>query len=322
MTSRIIGTGSYAPEQIVTNDDLAKIVDTNDEWIVSRTGIHERRIAADASEGTSHMSTEAARRALEHANIKAEELDIILLATSSPDHCFPNGACEVQAAIGAHKAVAYDISAACSGFIFALNTLQAFIQAGIYRTGLVIGTDTLSKLTDWTDRGTCVLFGDGAGAAVVQAQDTGLIHMVMGSDGTKGPVLSCEARTGGNFLNGKTPELGYMYMDGQEVFKFAVKKVPECVRQVLDEAQTDIREVKYFVLHQANYRIFESVAKRLKQPMEKFPVNIDRYGNTSGATIPMMLDELNREGKLERGDKIVLAGFGGGLTWGAALLEW
>ncbi len=320
MTGRIIGTGSYVPEQVVTNEDLAKIVDTTDEWIVTRTGIHERRIAVH--EGTSEMAAKAARRALEDAGMEAEELDIILLATSSPDNCFPNGACEVQAAIGAKNAVAFDISAACSGFEFALSTVQAFLQAGIYKTALIIGVDCLSKLTDWNDRSTCVLFGDGAGAAVLRAEETGVIHSVMGSDGTKGPVLSCSARTGGNFLNGKRPELGFIYMDGQEVFKFAVKKVPECIQQVLKESGTDIDEVKYFVLHQANYRICESVAKRLKQPLDKVPMNIGSYGNTSGATVPILLDELNRQGKLERGDKIVMAGFGGGLTWGAALVEW
>ena len=321
-TSRVIGTGSYVPDRIVTNDDLAKIVETNDEWIVTRTGIHERRVAADVETGTSYMAAEAAKRALADAGVGAEELDIIILGTSSPDNCFPGGACEVQGVIGAHRAVAFDLSAACSGFVFAFNTMQAFIQAGVYKTGLVIGADCLSKLTDWTDRSTCVLFGDGAGAAVVRAEETGLVHMMMGADGTKGSVLSCVSRTGGSFLNGKTPEIGYMFMDGQEVFRFAVKKVPECVRQLLDETGTDIEDIKYFVLHQANYRIFESVAKRLKQPMEKFPMNIDRYGNTSGASVPLMLDELNREGKLNRGDKIILAGFGGGLTWGAALLEW
>lgn len=320
MTSRIIGTGSYAPAQVVTNDDLAKIVETNDEWIRSRTGIGERRIAVD--EGTSHMAIEAAKRAVQNAGIDAKELDIILLATSSPDYCFPAGACEVQAALGAERAVAYDLSAACSGFLFALNTVHAFIQAGIYRTALVIGADCLSKLTDWSDRSTCVLFGDAAGAAVVQAGETGLKNMAMGSDGVKGPVLACTARTEGNFLNGKKPELGYMYMNGQEVFKFAVKKVPECVNQVLEAADMALENVKYFVLHQANYRIVEAAAKRLKQPIEKFPMNMDRYGNTSGASVPLLLDELNREGKLQRGDKIVLAGFGAGLTWGAALLEW
>lgn len=320
MTSRIIGTGSYAPEQIVTNDDLAKIVETDDEWIRTRTGISRRRIAVE--EGTSFMAIEAAKKAIENAGISAEDLELIILATSSPDNCFPAGACEVQAAIGAVNAAAFDISAACSGFLFALNTVQAYIQSGIYRTALVIGADCLSKLTDWSDRSTCVLFGDAAGAAVVQAADHGVVHMVMGSDGVKGPVLSCIARTEGNFLNGRTPELGYMYMNGQEVFKFAVKKVPECILQVLDQANVPIEDVSCFVIHQANYRIVESVAKRLKQPMDKFPVNMDEYGNTSGASVPLLLDELNRNGSLKPGAKIVLAGFGAGLTWGAALLEW
>lgn len=320
MTSRIIGTGSYVPPRAVTNDDLARIVKTSDEWIVSRTGIRERHIAVD--EGTTHMAAEAARRALENGGIPAEEIDLILLATSSPDNCFPAGACEVQAILGAKQAAAFDLSAACSGFLFGLSTAHAFICAGIYRTVLVVGADHLSKLVDWEDRGTCVLFGDGAGAAVVQASDRGMIHTLMGADGTKGPILSCVARTGGSFLDGKTPELGFMTMDGQEVFKFAVKKVPECVGQVLEEAHMDIGEIRYFILHQANYRIVEAAAKRLGQPMDKFPVNVENYGNTSGATVPMLLDELNRQGKLNRGDKLVLAGFGAGMTWGAAVMEW
>lgn len=320
MTTKIIGTGSYAPEQIVTNDDLAKIMDTSDEWIRTRTGIRERRITL--GEGTAALAAKAAKRALEDAGVEAKDVDIIILATSSPDNCFPSDACEVQAAVGAVNAVAYDISAACSGFIFALNTVHSFIQAGIYRTGLVIGADTLSKLVDWEDRSTCVLFGDGAGATVVQAADTGLISMNMKADGTKGHVLACKARTVRNFLTGGNPELGYVSMDGQEVFKFAVRKVPECISQVLEAGHTQPDEVKYYILHQANYRIFESIAKRMKVPMEKMPMNIGRFGNTSGASIPMMLDELNQAGKLSRGDKLVFAGFGGGLTWGAALVEW
>ncbi len=307
MTTRIIGTGSAVPEQVVTNDDLARFVDTSDEWIRTRTGIKERRIAS-AESGTSDLAIQAAKEALINAGVSADELDIIILATSSADCCFPSGACEVQAAIGAYKAAAFDLSAACSGFVYALNTIHGFFKAGIYRTGLVIGADTLSKLIDWNDRGTCVLFGDGAGAAVVRAEEKGILHMTMGADGTRGDALECGGRTTGNFLTGKKPELGYMTMDGQEVFKFAVKTVPEAI--------------KYFILHQANYRIFESIAKRLKIPMEKFPTNLERFGNTSGATIPILLDEMNREGKLQRGDKLVLAGFGAGLTWGATLLEW
>ena len=320
MTARIAGIGAYVPENLITNDDLAKIVDTNDEWIRTRTGIRERRISS--GEGTRHLAAKAAERALAAAGVAPEELDIIILGTSSPDRNYPSDACSVQAAIGAVNAVAFDISAACAGFIFAMNIVEGFFKAGIYKTALIIGAETLSKVTDWSDRGTCVLFGDGAGAAVLKAEETGIIDMMMGADGTKGDVLACTSRTVGNFLTGTKPELGFMTMDGQEVFKFAVKKVPECIRQVLDESGTSIDEIKYFVLHQANYRICEAVAKRLKQPLEKVPMNIDRFGNTSGATVPILLDELNREGKLERGDKIVLAGFGGGLTWGAVLLEW
>ncbi|WP_077613491.1 beta-ketoacyl-ACP synthase III [Clostridium sp. Marseille-P2415] len=321
MTTKIIGTGSAVPDQVVTNDDLAKFVDTSDEWIRTRTGIRERRIASSES-GTSDLAAEAAKEALKNAGVSAEELDIIILATSSADCCFPSGACEVQAAIGAYNAVAFDLSAACTGFIYALHTVQSFFKAGIYKTGLVIGADTLSKLIDWSDRSTCVLFGDGAGAAVVRAEENGVLTMTMGADGSRGSALECGGRTTGNFLTGKKPELGYMTMDGQEVFKFAVKTVPESIKKVLSESGTDIDEIKYFILHQANYRIFESIAKRLKIPMEKIPTNLERFGNTSAATIPILLDEMNREGKLQRGDKIILAGFGAGLTWGATLMEW
>ncbi len=320
LTSRIVGTGSYVPEQIVTNDDLAKIVDTNDEWIRTRTGIRQRRLVTE--EGTSQMAAKAAKRALEQSGVKPEEIELIILGTSSQDYCFPSGACEVQAMIGAVNAVCYDLSAACTGFVYALNTAHAFIKAGIYRTALIIGSDVLSKLIDWSDRGTCVLFGDGAGAAVVKADETGILGMRMYSDGTKGDVLTCGARTNGNFLLGKKPELGYMTMNGQEVFKFAVKKVPEVIRQVLEDTGTPMEEIRYFVLHQANYRIIESVAKRLKVDMEKFPANMEYYGNTSGASIPILLDEMNRAGKLNPGDKIILSGFGGGLTWGATLIQW
>lgn len=325
MTIRIVGTGSYAPERVVTNDDLAAMMDTSDEWIRTRTGIRQRRISEGI--GVSGMAAEAAERAIENAGIQAEEIDLILLGTSTPDSCFPNGACEVQAAIGARRAAAYDISAACSGFLFALNTAYGFLKAGLYRTVLVIGADCLSKVVNWKDRGTCVLFGDGAGAVVVAAEEgtdktAGILHMLMGADGRKGPVLACTSRTVGNFLTGTEPELGYMTMDGQEVFKFAVKKVPEVIEALLEESQTDLAEVKYFVLHQANYRISEAVAKRLRVSMDRVPVNIDRYGNTSGASVPLLLDELNRAGKLQKGELLVLAGFGAGLTWGATLLRW
>ena len=320
MTARIAGIGICVPENIITNDDLAKIVDTNDEWIRSRTGICERRISTE--DGTSALAAKAAKKALEAAGVSPEEIDILILGTSSPDYNYPSGACEVQAAIGAVNAVAFDISAACAGFIFAMEIVQGFFQAGIYKTALIIGSETLSKVTDWSDRGTCVLFGDGAGAAVLKADEKGIIDMMMGSDGTKGPVLACQSRTLGNFLTGTKPEIGFMTMDGQEVFRFAVKKVPQSVEILLKKTGIPKEEIKYYVLHQANERIIEAAAKRLKEPMDKFPMSISRYGNTSTASIPLLLNEMVEHGMLEPGDKIVMSGFGAGMTWGAVLLEW
>ena len=320
MTARIAGIGAYAPERIVTNDELSHIVDTNDEWIRSRTGIGERRIST--GETTVDLAAKAAGRAMEAAGVCAEDLDIIILGTSSPDNNYPSDACSVQALIGAKNAVAFDISAACAGFIFAMNIVQGFFQSGVYKTALIIGAETLSKVTDWTDRGTCVLFGDGAGAAVLKADEKGLIDMTMGSDGTKGPALSCTSRTLGNFLTGTKPELGFMTMDGQEVFRFAVKKVPESIELLLKRNEIKKEDIKYYVLHQANERIVEAAARRLKEPMEKFPMTIGKYGYTSTASIALLLIEMAEQGMLERGDKILMSGFGAGMTWGAVLMEW
>lgn len=320
MTARIAGIGAYVPEHVVTNDDLAKIVETNDEWIQSRTGIRERHIST--GEGTSQLAAKAAVRAMAAAGVTAEELDLIILGTSSPDCNYPSGACEVQAMIGAVNAAAFDISAACAGFIFAMNIVEGFFRAGVYKTALIIGAETLSKVTDWSDRGTCILFGDGAGAAVLTASETGIMEMMMGSDGTKGDALKCVSRTMGNFLTGTKPELGFMTMDGQEVFRFAVKKVPDSVERLLKQAGVAREEIKYYVLHQANERIVEAAARRLKEPMEKFPMTIDKYGNTSTASIPLLLNDMLERGMLEKGDKIVLSGFGAGMTWGAVLMEW
>ena len=320
MTARIIGSGANPPETMVTNEDLSKIVVPSDEWIRSRTGIRERRISTQ--EGTSDLAAKAARKALANAGVRPEELDIIILGTSSPDCNYPSDACTVQAAIGAVNAVAFDISAACAGFIFALNIVQGFFAAGIYKTALIIGAETLSKVTDWSDRGTCVLFGDGAGAAVLQAAETGVIDMTMGSDGTKGSALACTSRTLGNFLTGTKPELGFMTMDGREVFSFAVRKIPESVEYLLEKTGTSREEIKYYVLHQANERIVEAAARRLKEPMSKFPMTIGKYGNTSTASIPLLLDDMVRQDMLKPGDKILLSGFGAGMTWGAVLMEW
>ncbi len=320
MTARIIGTGSAVPEQIVTNEDLSKIVETSDEWISSRSGIKERRLAKE--ETTTSLAILAGKRALENAGIASEEIEVIIVATCTPDYFFPNTACQVQEAIGAKHAVAFDLSAACSGFLFALSTAQAYIKGGIYQKALIIGAETMSKMIDWSDRSTCVLFGDGAGAAVVSAEETGVLELVQKSDGTGKGVLSCKARETRNLLNHESETKEYLYMEGQPVFKFAVKTVPECVEEVLKKAEVKKEEIRYYILHQANSRIIQSVAKRLKEPEEKFPMNLSLYGNTSAASIPILLDEMNRNGLLNRGDKLVLSGFGAGLTWGAVLLEW
>ena len=320
MTIRIMGTGSYLPENIVTNDDLAKIMDTSDEWIVSRTGIRMRHLVKE--ETTAQMSAEAARRALKEAGMKAEDLDLIIVGTLSGDYVTPSTACEVQAAIGAKKAAAFDVNAACSGFMFAMNTAYAFIHSGIYQNALVIGAETLSKLMDWNDRGTCVLFGDGAGAAVVTADEKGMLGFVQGSDGAKGMVLACRNRLNNNPLVKNPKEPDYVFMDGQEVYKFAVNTVPASIHAVLKEAGLEVSDIKYFLLHQANIRIIRSVAKRLKADTDKFPTSLEHCGNISAGSVPILLDEVNKKGMLKRGDKLVLAGFGAGLTWSAAVMEW
>ena len=320
MTARIIGTGSAVPEQIVTNEDLSKIVETSDEWISSRSGIKERRVAKE--ETTTSLAILAGKRALENAGVTAEEIEVIIVATCTPDYFFPNTACQVQEAISAKHAVAFDLSAACSGFLFALSTAQAYIKGGIYQKALIVGAETMSKMIDWSDRSTCVLFGDGAGAAVVSAEETGVLELVQKSNGAGKGVLSCKARETRNLLNHESETNEYLYMEGQPVFKFAVKTVPECVEEVLKKAEVKKEEIRYYILHQANSRIIQSVAKRLKEPEEKFPMNLSLYGNTSAASIPILLDEMNRNGMLNRGDKLVLSGFGAGLTWGAVLLEW
>jgi 3-oxoacyl-[acyl-carrier-protein] synthase-3 len=326
MTTRITGTGSCLPENIMSNEQLSHIVDTNDEWIVSRTGIQNRRIVKE--ETGSGMAAVAAERALENSGRKAQEIDLIIVATCSADQHFPSNACIVQEKLGAVNAVAFDLSAACSGFLFALNTAHAYIMAGICKTALIIGSEVLSKLVDWEDRSTCVLFGDGAGAAVLEAAKEGLEGFVQHSDGQKGDVLTCMDRRIVNPLSQKPDKEDeknaeeYIAMNGQEVFKFAVKKVPECIREVLEQTKTDAGDIRWYLLHQANSRIIQSVAKRLKVDEERFPMNLDSYGNTSAASIPILLDEMNRKGMLQKGDRIILSGFGAGLTWGAAQLIW
>ena len=327
--TRITGTGSCLPEQIVSNEDLSKVVDTSDEWISSRTGIRERHLAKD--ETTASMAAEAGRRALQDAGIGAEEVDLLIVGTITGDYVTPSTSCEVQEILGAVNAVAFDINAACAGFMFVLHTAHAYLQSGIYKTALVLGAETLSKIMDWKDRSTCVLFGDGAGAAVVRAFEKGkaedkaaggILAFEQGSDGRKGMVLSCLGRKNNNPLIENPFIPSYVSMNGQEVYKFAVNTVPASIQKVLELAGLETGDIKYFVLHQANIRILQAVAKRLKADMEKFPVSLDHCGNISAASVPILLDEMNRKGMLEKGDKIVMSGFGGGLTWASAVLEW
>lgn len=320
MPARIIGTGSCLPEKIVSNQDLEKLTDTTDEWIKSRTGIEERHIAV--TETTASMAVEAARCAIQNAGIKADEIDLIIAGTVSADLCFPSTACQVQRAVSASNAAAFDINAACAGFLFGLTIAEAYMKAGMAKTALIIGAETLSKLMDWKDRNTCVLFGDGAGAAIVKKDDTGIISIVQGSDGSRGSALTCRNRPVNNPFVKNEPGLDYTKMAGQDVYKFAVRTVPAAIAQALEKAGMEADEIKYFLLHQANIRIIEAVAKKLGQPVQKFPTNLEKCGNISAGSVPVLLDSMNQEGKFVKGDKIVLAGFGAGLTWGAAVLTW
>lgn len=321
MKTRICGTGSMLPRQKVTNDDLSRIMDTSDEWIKSRTGIASRHLAVE--ETLAMMASKAAESALEEAGIEPGELDLILAATLSPDKLLPALSCELQRELGASKAAAFDINAACSGFLFALQTADLYIKSGMYQKILVVGGEILSKMMDWNDRSTCVLFGDGAGAAILLPDESyGILSSIQGADGAKGSVLSCGNRKNQNPYVKNSTELPYVSMDGQEVYKFAVRTVPKAILEAVGQAQLAIEEIDWFLLHQANIRIIESVAKRLKVPMEKFPTNLETCGNISAGSIPILLDHTKKRGMLKKGDKIVLAGFGAGLTWGVSVLTW
>ncbi len=320
MVGKICGTGSYIPKDVWDNDRLAQIVDTSDEWIRERTGIESRNIA-DGNISTEEMAAEAVKDALNQAGISAEDVDLIVFATISSGSVCPSAACMVQRIIGAKNATCFDLNAACTGFLFALNTAQAYICQGIYKTAVVIGAEKLSDLVNWNDRTTCILFADGAGAAVLRAEDEGVYSQVTHSVGDKGSALTCSSRNQKRYENNCAPET-YLQMDGSEVFKFAVSKVPKVINELLEREQLTTDDIDLFVLHQANERIIASVEKKLKISSDKLPRNIQHTGNTSSASIPILLDELNRKGAFKRGDKIVLAGFGAGLSYGASLIEW
>ena len=306
-TGKITGTGSYVPSNFMDNFDLSNIVDTNDAWIQERTGIIRRHISTDDT--TISMASKAADQAIKNAGISPNDIDLILVATMSPQAVLPCTACEVQKSIQADQATCFDLNAACSGFLYAYNTAQAYIASEGYKTVLVIGTETLSNLVDWKDRGTCILFGDGAGAVVLSATEEGVYSTVTHSDGQKKDALTCDL---GSVIK----------MNGQEIFKFAVKQIPICIQELLEKNHLAVSDITYFVLHQANKRIIEAVAKRLHVDLEHFPMNLQEYGNTSSASIPILLHEMNEKNMLHRGDKVIMAGFGAGLTWGATLLEW
>lgn len=334
MFGKIIGTGSYVPNRVVTNVDLEQYVDTNDEWIRERTGIARRHVMEQ--ETTKDMAVLAAKRAIEAAQIAPEEIDMIIVSTLSSDIALPSTACYVQAEIDAVNAICFDLNAACTGFILSYNTVQTYMAAGFCKTALIIGVEGLSKLVDWSDRGTCILFADGAGAAIVQADETAVFDTVMHADGGQGDALTM--KTGfAERVRGIDVEPGtdvkeanqdifnekdtYIGMDGQAVFRFAVKQVPACILELMEKRNITEKDIDLFLLHQANERIVKSIIKRIKTDDTKVPMNVQEYGNTSSASMPILLDEMVREKRLKKGDRVMMAGFGAGLTWCATYLE-
>lgn len=322
----IAGTGSYVPEKILTNADLATLVDTSDEWIFTRTGIKERRIAAEG-EFTSHMAGKAAERALEQAGLAAEDVELIIIATITPDTLTPATACYVQQRLGAHRAVAFDISAACSGFLYAMKLAKRLISDGAFKNALIIGAEKLSAFVNWQDRSTCVLFGDGAGAAVLRRAAPGegaILATEMGTDGRLTHLLNIPG--GGSACPITTTNAGEhlatLAMLGKEVFKHAVNRMKEAAEKVIERAGLQPEDIACVIPHQANLRIIDAIADRLAVPTERVFVNLDKYGNTSAAAVAIALDEANRSGAFKRGDHIVLVVFGAGLTWAAAAVRW
>ncbi len=324
-TASIVAVGSYVPERVLSNKDLEKMVDTTDEWITIRTGIKERRLAAD-DEFTSDIASKAALRALERAHLKPEQLDLIIVATITPDMPFPSTACLVQRKIGARRAAAFDIEAACSGFIYGLEIGQQFIMSQTYDTVLVIGAEKLSSIVDWSDRNTCVLFGDGAGAAILQNSPTshGLLTACMGADGGKADLLSMPA--GGSrcpaTVESVSNRLHYLRMDGKETFKSAVNAMYQAARESLRRCEIDIKQIKLVIPHQANRRIIDAVTERLGAEPSQVFINLHKYGNTSAASVAIALDEAVSTGQIQHGDLILLVVFGAGLTWASAVIEW
>lgn len=313
--ARIVGTGAYLPAKVVTNNDLARTVDTSDEWIFTRTGIRERRVAAD-DELASDLALHASRRALDVAGLEAAELDLIIVATTTPDVVFPSTACILQKKLGAGACTAFDVQAVCSGFVYALAIADLFVRAGKCRHALVVGAELYSRILDWADRGTCVLFGDGAGAVVVTDSDTpGILSTHLHADGSYHDILCVPGHVSGGEIRGRP----FVVMDGGTVFKFAVKVLYEVAQEALDANDLAIDDIDWLILHQANVRIIEATAKRLGVPLERVVMTVERHANTSAASIPLALDEAVRDGRIQRGQHLLLEGVGGGFTWGAVL---
>jgi 3-oxoacyl-[acyl-carrier-protein] synthase III len=313
--SRIAGTGSYLPERVMTNDEFAARLDTSDAWIRERTGIVERHIA-ESTQGSSDLALEASRRALAAASLRADEIDLIVVATSTPDYIFPSTACLLQQKLGVKGCAAFDVQAVCSGFVYGLATADNFIHSGQYKNALVVGAEVFSRILDWNDRSTCVLFGDGAGATVLVAGTKPGIHAsVLHADGSQADMLSVP----GNVSNGCVTGSAYLQMNGQGVFKFAVKVLDEVARETVAAADMTLADIDWLIPHQANVRILEATARKLGLPHEKLVVTVDRHGNTSAASVPLALDEFVRAGKIRPGHLVMMQGVGGGFTWGATL---
>ncbi|HET9189289.1 MAG TPA: beta-ketoacyl-ACP synthase III [Rudaea sp.] len=320
--SRIVGTGSYLPDNIVTNADLEKIVDTTDEWIRERTGIRQRHVAKEG-QTTSDLAVEAAKRAMEAAGVQAGDIDLLIVGTTTPDIIFPSTACLVQHRIGANGCAAFDVNAACSGFVYALSVADKFIRSGAVKTALVVGAETLSRMLDWSDRGTCVLFGDGAGAVVLKASDEpGILSTHIHADGGYKELLWNPVGVSVGFKPGEKNAGVKVLMAGSEVFKVAVKTLDRVVDETLAANGLDKHAIDWLIPHQANLRIIQATAKRLDMPMDRVVVTVDKHGNTSSGSVPLALDYAVRAGKVQRGQLLLLEAFGGGFTWGSALLRY